>query len=132
MSGPYLTRERRARELETLDEVDVLVIGGGVTGCGVALDAASRRLSVALVEKDDLAHGTSRWSSKLVHGGLRYLASGDVGLALDSARERDVLLRRTARTWSGRCPCWCRSATTCRAPTACSSTPGTGPRTSSG
>ncbi|MCU1673122.1 MAG: dependent oxidoreductase [Frankiales bacterium] len=96
MSGPYLTRERRARELETLDEVDVLVIGGGVTGCGVALDAASRRLSVALVEKDDLAHGTSRWSSKLVHGGLRYLASGDVGLALDSARERDVLLRRTA------------------------------------
>lgn len=98
MSGPHLTRERRARELDELTSttVDVLVVGGGVTGCGVALDAASRGLSVALVEKSDLAHGTSRWSSKLVHGGLRYLASGDVGLALESARERDVLLRRTA------------------------------------
>jgi glycerol-3-phosphate dehydrogenase len=98
VTGPDLTRERRARELDELTStpVDVLVVGGGVTGCGVALDAASRGLAVALVEKSDLAHGTSRWSSKLVHGGLRYLASGDVGLALESARERDVLLRRTA------------------------------------
>ena len=98
MSGPYLTRERRARELDGLTSttVDVLVVGGGVTGCGVALDAASRGLSVALVEKSDLAHGTSRWSSKLVHGGLRYLATGDVALAYESARERDILLRRTA------------------------------------
>jgi glycerol-3-phosphate dehydrogenase len=98
VSGPYLSAARRARELDALASttVDVLVIGGGVTGCGVALDAASRGLSVALVEKSDLAHGTSRWSSKLVHGGLRYLATGDVGLALESARERDVLLRRTA------------------------------------
>jgi glycerol-3-phosphate dehydrogenase len=98
VTGPHLTRERRARELDELAStaVDVLVVGGGVTGCGVALDAASRGLSVALVEKSDLAHGTSRWSSKLVHGGLRYLATGDVGLALESARERDVLLRRTA------------------------------------
>ncbi|MBK5305706.1 MAG: glycerol-3-phosphate dehydrogenase/oxidase [Frankiaceae bacterium] len=98
MTGPHLTRERRARELDELTSttIDVLVIGGGVTGCGVALDAASRGLSVALVEKSDLAHGTSRWSSKLVHGGLRYLATGDVALAFESARERDVLLRRTA------------------------------------
>jgi glycerol-3-phosphate dehydrogenase len=98
MSGPHLTRARRASELDELSstEIDVLVIGGGVTGCGVALDAASRGLSVALVEKSDLAHGTSRWSSKLVHGGLRYLATGDVALAFESARERDVLLRRTA------------------------------------
>jgi len=98
MSGPHLTRERRGRELDELASttVDVLVVGGGVTGCGIALDAASRGLSVALVEKSDLAHGTSRWSSKLVHGGLRYLASGDVALAYESARERDVLLRRTA------------------------------------
>ncbi len=98
MSGPHLTYARRLRELDALTStsVDVLVVGGGVTGCGVALDAASRGLSVALVEKSDLAHGTSRWSSKLVHGGLRYLATGDVGLALESARERDVLLRRTA------------------------------------
>jgi glycerol-3-phosphate dehydrogenase len=98
MTGPNLTRERRARELDELTSttVDVLVVGGGVTGCGVALDAAARGLSVALVEKSDLAHGTSRWSSKLVHGGLRYLATGDVGLAFESARERDILLRRTA------------------------------------
>jgi glycerol-3-phosphate dehydrogenase len=96
--GSRLTAARRARDLEVLAEhpVDVLVVGGGISGCGVALDAASRGLRVALVEKDDLAHGTSRWSSKLVHGGLRYLATGDVGLALESARERGVLLTRTA------------------------------------
>jgi glycerol-3-phosphate dehydrogenase len=98
VTGPRLTAARRARDLEHLAEhaVDLLVVGGGVSGCGVALDAASRGLSVALVEKDDLAHGTSRWSSKLVHGGLRYLATGDVGLAFESAREREVLLSRTA------------------------------------
>jgi glycerol-3-phosphate dehydrogenase len=98
MSGPHLTAERRTRDLERLAEqvVDVLVVGGGVTGCGTALDAASRGLSVALVEKADLAHGTSRWSSKLVHGGLRYLATGDIGLALESARERGILMTTTA------------------------------------
>lgn len=98
MTGPHLTAARRTRELDALADrsVDVLVVGGGVTGCGVALDAASRGLTVALVEKSDLAHGTSRWSSKLIHGGLRYLASGDVGLALESARERGVLLSTTA------------------------------------
>ncbi|MBC7374754.1 MAG: glycerol-3-phosphate dehydrogenase/oxidase, partial [Frankiales bacterium] len=94
----YLTAERRSRELQELAEtaVDVLVIGGGVTGCGTALDAASRGLSVALVEQADLAHGTSRWSSKLVHGGLRYLATGDVALAYESARERAVLMATIA------------------------------------
>ncbi|MCW2681564.1 MAG: dependent oxidoreductase, partial [Frankiales bacterium] len=98
MTGPHLTAARRDRDLEVLagTTVDVLVVGGGVTGCGTALDAASRGLSVALVEKSDLAHGTSRWSSKLVHGGLRYLASGDVGLALESARERGTLMTTTA------------------------------------
>ena len=83
-------------ELEAHPEVDVLVVGGGVTGAGVALDAASRGLSTVLVERDDLAFGTSRWSSKLVHGGLRYLAKGQVGIAYESARERDVLMRVTA------------------------------------
>lgn len=93
-----LDAARRERELDQLarERVDVLVVGGGVTGCGVALDAASRGLSVALVEKDDLAFGTSRWSSKLVHGGLRYLATGDVGLAWESARERRALMTTTA------------------------------------
>ncbi|WP_035841416.1 glycerol-3-phosphate dehydrogenase/oxidase [Kitasatospora azatica] len=96
-----LNAARRSRELAELrgpdvGPVDVLVIGGGVTGAGVALDAASRGLSVVLAEKHDLAFGTSRWSSKLVHGGLRYLASGAVGIARESAVERDILLRRTA------------------------------------
>ena len=74
----------------------MLVVGGGITGVGVALDAASRGLSVALLERRDLAHGTSRWSSKLVHGGLRYLAHGDVGLAWECAVERAALMRTLA------------------------------------
>jgi glycerol-3-phosphate dehydrogenase len=73
-----------------------VVVGGGVTGAGVALDAASRGLSVVLLERTDLAAGTSRWSSKLVHGGLRYLAHGEIGLARESARERAVLMGTTA------------------------------------
>jgi glycerol-3-phosphate dehydrogenase len=96
LSGTSLNAARRAAELSALaggEQVDVLVVGGGVTGAGVALDAASRGLSVALVEAHDLAFGTSRWSSKLVHGGLRYLAKGDVGLARESAVERDVVMR---------------------------------------
>ena len=76
--------------------MDVVVIGGGITGVGIALDAASRGLSVALVEKHDLAFGTSRWSSKLVHGGLRYLATGNVGIARRSAVERGILMSRNA------------------------------------
>ncbi len=96
--SPDLTAARRAAELDTLAdrEVDVLVVGGGFTGAGVALDAASRGLSVALVEKADLAHGTSRWSSKLAHGGLRYLAHGDFGVAWESAAERAILADSTA------------------------------------
>jgi glycerol-3-phosphate dehydrogenase len=94
-----LNRQRRERDLDALaggEVVDLLVVGGGVTGAGVALDAATRGLSVVLVEKHDLAFGTSRWSSKLVHGGLRYLASGAVGIAHESAVERHVLMTRTA------------------------------------
>jgi glycerol-3-phosphate dehydrogenase len=75
------------------DEFDVLVIGGGITGTGIALDAAARGLSVALVEKDDFAAGTSGRSSRLVHGGLRYLEHGDVGLVRESLRERGILYR---------------------------------------
>ncbi|RBY96337.1 glycerol-3-phosphate dehydrogenase [Blastococcus sp. TF02-8] len=93
-----LSPARRARDVAGLAgaTVDVVVVGGGVTGAGVALDAASRGLSVALLERDDLAAGTSRWSSKLVHGGLRYLAHGEIGLARESARERAVLMGATA------------------------------------
>ena len=66
---------------------------GGITGAGVALDAASRGLSVALVERDDFASGTSSKSSKLIHGGLRYLQQGDVRLVYQALRERQRLLR---------------------------------------
>lgn len=72
-------------------EFDVLVIGGGITGAGVALDAASRGLRTALVERDDLASGTSSKSSKLVHGGLRYLQQGDVRLVYEALAERQRL-----------------------------------------
>jgi glycerol-3-phosphate dehydrogenase len=70
---------------------DVLVIGGGITGAGVALDAASRGYSVALVEKGDYARGTSSRSSKLVHGGLRYLQNLDLGLVREALLERQLL-----------------------------------------
>ena len=72
---------------------DILVVGGGITGAGVALDAASRGLRTALVERDDFASGTSSKSSKLVHGGLRYLQNGDVRLVYQALRERQRLLR---------------------------------------
>jgi glycerol-3-phosphate dehydrogenase len=94
-----LNESRRATELAALadgEKLDVIVIGGGITGTGIALDAAARGLSVALVEKHDLAFGTSRWSSKLVHGGLRYLATGNVGIARRSAIERGILMTRNA------------------------------------
>jgi len=94
-----LNAARRSAELAGLADggtVDVIVIGGGITGVGIALDAATRGLSVVLVEKHDLAFGTSRWSSKLVHGGLRYLATGNVGIARRSAIERGILMSRNA------------------------------------
>ncbi|RLV48151.1 glycerol-3-phosphate dehydrogenase/oxidase [Nocardioides mangrovicus] len=78
------------------ESCDLLVVGLGVTGAGVALDAATRGLSVVAVDAHDLAFGTSRWSSKLVHGGLRYLAHGQVGVAHESAVERGVLMQTTA------------------------------------
>ena len=74
------------------DEFDLVVIGGGITGAGVALDAASRGYSVALVEKADYASGTSSRSSKLVHGGLRYLQSFDLGLVREALLERQLMV----------------------------------------
>ena len=73
--------------------VDLLVIGGGINGCGIARDAAGRGLSVMLVEQDDLASATSGWSSKLIHGGLRYLEYYEWRLVAESLAEREVLLR---------------------------------------
>ena len=70
---------------------DVVVIGAGITGAGVARAAAERGLSVALVEAGDIASGTSSRSSKMIHGGVRYLAQGDVGLVREAASERQIL-----------------------------------------
>jgi len=72
---------------------DILVIGGGATGCGIALDAASRGLKTALVEKRDFASGTSSKSTKLIHGGLRYLKQFDIGLVRESGQERAIVHR---------------------------------------
>ncbi|MBV9205091.1 MAG: glycerol-3-phosphate dehydrogenase/oxidase [Actinobacteria bacterium] len=78
------------------ERFDVLVIGGGITGSGAALDAASRGLRVALVEARDLASGTSSRSSKLIHGGLRYLEQFDFKLVYEALRERDLLVSKLA------------------------------------
>jgi glycerol-3-phosphate dehydrogenase len=75
------------------EQFDLLVIGGGITGCGVARDAAMRGLSVVLVERDDFASGTSGRSSRLIHGGIRYLEQGQLHLVHESIRERQTLLR---------------------------------------
>ncbi len=83
----------RAIELLAGERFEVAVIGGGVTGAGVALDAASRGYSVALLERADFASGTSSRSSKLVHGGLRYLQNFDLGLVREALLERQLLVR---------------------------------------
>src|SRR5919202_6530679 len=86
-----LSREDAIRALDG-EPFDVLVIGGGITGAGVALDAATRGYSVALVERADFAIGTSSRSSKLVHGGLRYLQNFDLGLVREALLERSLLV----------------------------------------
>jgi glycerol-3-phosphate dehydrogenase len=93
-----LSPERRVRDAARMrDEIfDVVVIGGGVTGTGVALDAATRGLSVALVEQRDFASGTSSRSSKLIHGGLRYLEQLNFTLVREALQERGLLLERLA------------------------------------
>ena len=84
----------RSDALEALsgERFDVVVIGGGITGAGVALDAASRGYSVALVERHDYASGTSSRSSKMVHGGLRYLRNFDLGLVREALLERQLMV----------------------------------------
>jgi glycerol-3-phosphate dehydrogenase len=91
---PLVPFDRRAMVRRLADETfDVLVVGGGITGAGVALDAASRGLRTALVERGDFASGTSSKSSKLIHGGLRYLQQGEIGLVYEALAERQRLRR---------------------------------------
>ncbi len=94
MASPFSpeTREAMLAALPSAD-LDLLVIGGGITGAGVARDAALRGLAVALVERSDFAAGTSSRSSKLIHGGVRYLEQGDLGLVREAAAERAVMRR---------------------------------------
>lgn len=94
-SQPALASFQREACLEEManTRLDLLVIGGGVTGAGIALDAAARGLSVGLVEKQDFGAGTSSRSTKLIHGGLRYLKQGDVKLVQEVGRERAILFR---------------------------------------
>jgi glycerol-3-phosphate dehydrogenase len=100
--GPSaLSPQARERALSAMsgpatEELDVLVVGGGVVGAGVALDAVTRGLSTGLLEQRDLASGTSSRSSKLIHGGLRYLEMLDFGLVREALRERGLLLTRLA------------------------------------
>jgi len=98
MTSGRLNREQRRRDLDELSRgiVDVLVIGGGVVGAGSALDAASRGLTVGLLEQDDWAAGTSSRSSRLAHGGLRYLEQLEFGLVHEALTERGLLLDRLA------------------------------------
>jgi glycerol-3-phosphate dehydrogenase len=89
-----MNRKENLKQLQNSDKIwDIAVIGGGASGLGVALDAVSRGLSVALFEKADFAKGTSSRSTKLLHGGVRYLAQGDIFLVLEALRERGRLLK---------------------------------------
>src|SRR5579862_6441483 len=72
---------------------DLIVVGGGATGLGIAVDAASRGFKTLLLEQSDFAKGTSSRSTKLVHGGVRYLAQGNIGLVVEALRERGILLK---------------------------------------
>src|SRR5947199_8875513 len=83
---------KRTPEALTDGTFDLLILGGGITGAGVALDATLRGLRVALIDKGDFAGGTSSISSKLVHGGLRYLEQGDFRLVYEALHERRRLL----------------------------------------
>ena len=93
-----LTAESRAKALKSManEELDILVVGGGITGAGIALDAATRGLRTGIVEAGDWAAGTSAWSSKLVHGGLRYLYNLDFKLVTEALTERGLLLNKIA------------------------------------
>jgi glycerol-3-phosphate dehydrogenase len=94
MEFSFRTRKENLKRLEN-EEFDFLIVGGGITGAGVAWDAASRGYKVALVEKDDFAQGTSSRSSKLIHGGLRYLENYEFALVFEALHERTYLLENS-------------------------------------
>ncbi|HUP18813.1 MAG TPA: glycerol-3-phosphate dehydrogenase/oxidase, partial [Gemmatimonadota bacterium] len=87
-----MNRDAMLGALEARDLWDIIVVGGGATGLGVAIDAASRGYRALLLERGDIAQGTSSRSTKLVHGGVRYLQQGNVALVIDALKERGLLL----------------------------------------
>ena len=82
-------REKFLKQISE-DQIELLIIGGGITGAGIALDAASRGIKVALIEKSDFSSGTSSRSTKLIHGGLRYLKQLEISLVRETGRERAI------------------------------------------
>ena len=109
--APVLNRKRFVAKLEEKAQWDLIVIGGGATGLGIAVDSASRGYATLLLEQADFAKGTSSRSTKLVHGGVRYLAKGDVRLVYDALKERGLLLQNAphlVRRQSFVIPCYSR------------------------
>ncbi len=93
---PKITRDFSSIDA---DNYDVVVIGGGINGAATARDAALRGLKTVLIDKGDFASGTTSWSSRLVHGGLRYLEYFEFNLVRESLAEREILLKRRPLTW---------------------------------
>ena len=91
-----MKRDQILNELKSTNDIDILVIGGGATGLGVALDGMSRGFKVAVLEKVDFGKGTSSKATKLLHGGVRYLQNGDVGLVIEALREREFVLTKAS------------------------------------
>jgi glycerol-3-phosphate dehydrogenase len=88
-----MDRNKMLQQLNEVAEWDIIIIGGGATGLGAAVDAASRGYKTLLAEQEDFAKGTSSRSTKLVHGGVRYLAQGNIKLVKEALRERGLLLK---------------------------------------
>src|SRR5476649_126181 len=89
--GRKMNRDEMIQDLDH-DRWDIIIVGGGATGLGAAVDAASRGYKTLLLEQSDFAKGTSSRSTKLIHGGLRYLQQGNIGLVIEALRERGILL----------------------------------------
>src|SRR5436309_107103 len=96
LENPALDRKRFLQLIREQANWDLIVIGGGATGLGIAVDSASRGYATLLLEQSDFAKGTSSRSTKLVHGGVRYLAQGNIRLVYDALRERGLLLQNAS------------------------------------
>lgn len=91
-----MKREQILKDLKSELAFDILVIGGGATGLGVALDGMSRGFKVVVLEKVDFGKGTSSKATKLLHGGVRYLENGDIGLVIEALKEREFVLTKAS------------------------------------